>query len=130
MVGAGTSEDPRRPAYAPVPTGTPSTDGIIAFSDTVSDDRQFALVEFVGRNRDAFKELLADNNPAIKCSSKARQTVRYHSRFPKTEEEYRRRKPAGGGATTAKGAALGGKPGTETSNPDVWNNWAVAPPIV
>jgi hypothetical protein len=87
MVGAGTSEDPRRPEYAPLPNSTTSADGIIAFSYQVSDDGQFALVEFVARNRAAFKELLADNNPAIKCSSKARQTVRYHSRFPKTEED-------------------------------------------
>jgi hypothetical protein len=75
MVGAGTSEDPRRPAYAPLPTGAPSADGIIAFSYQESDDGQFALVEFVARNRAAFKELQADNNPAIKVFFKGQDKL-------------------------------------------------------
>jgi hypothetical protein len=75
MVGAGTPEDPRRPAYAPLPNSTPSADGIIAFSYQESDDGQFALVEFVARNRDAFKELLADSNPAIKVFFKGQDKL-------------------------------------------------------
>ncbi|MGE5648370.1 MAG: hypothetical protein ACM336_21535 [Acidobacteriota bacterium] len=63
MTGAGTPEDPRRPLYAPVPTpgAPPSRDGIIAFSFQESENGQYALVEFVARDRAAFKEILEDS---------------------------------------------------------------------
>jgi len=77
LVGSGTTDDPIRPAYAPLPSssapitppaGATSTlgQGIVAFSHQVSDDGKFALVEFVAYSRDAFKDLLADKNPDIK----------------------------------------------------------------
>ena len=75
MVGAGTPDDPRRPAYAPLPPSPgspPSADGIIGFTYQVSDNGKFALVEFVARNRAAFKELLADGNPEVKVFIKGK----------------------------------------------------------
>jgi hypothetical protein len=69
MVGSGTADDPRRPAYAPLPP-TPgaqlSRDGIIAYTFQLSDDGNFALVEFVAVDRKAFRDLLADTDPQIK----------------------------------------------------------------
>lgn len=61
MVGKGTTDDPRRPQYVPWPPAKPepATD-IIAFSHLVSDDGRFALVEFVARNRAAFRTILGD----------------------------------------------------------------------
>jgi len=44
----------------------PTRAGIIAFSYQMSDDGKLALVEFVALSRTAFKDLLADTNPAIK----------------------------------------------------------------
>ncbi len=75
MVGSGTSDDPLRPQYAPLPTssGTPASGGgIIAFTFQVSDDGNFALAEFVALTRDGFKDLLADPNPSIKVFFKGR----------------------------------------------------------
>jgi hypothetical protein len=73
MVGTGTYEDPRRPAFAP--TAADSSDQandekILAYSYQVSDDGQFALVEFVARDRKVFKEIFAARNQGIKVFEK------------------------------------------------------------
>lgn len=61
MVGQGTADDPRRPMYAPWPPApNPGRTGIIGFGFQVSDDGQYALVEFVARDRAAFSEILND----------------------------------------------------------------------
>ena len=79
MVGQGTFDDPRRPQYAPLAGAAavdPSTldasaiPGIIAFSFQVSDDGNYALVEFVARDRAAFKDILADNRPVVQAFAK------------------------------------------------------------
>jgi hypothetical protein len=89
MVGSGTPDDPRRPDYAPLPptaavtapltapsgssaVTTTSPEGIIGFSYQVSDDGKFALVEFVARNRDVFKSILADTRPGVKAFIKGK----------------------------------------------------------
>lgn len=67
MTGTGTLDDPRRPLYAPAPrdispgTGT----GILAFTFVASDDGNFALVEFVARDRAAFEQILADTSITV-----------------------------------------------------------------
>ena len=71
MVGKGTFDDPRRPQYAPLP-GAAAVDssvipGIIAFSFQVSDDGNYALVEFVARDRAAFKDILADTRLTVRA---------------------------------------------------------------
>ena len=66
--GKGTAADPRRPMFAPPPPapGTaPSRSGIIAFHYQLSDDKQFALVEFVAQNRAAFAPILTSNLPNL-----------------------------------------------------------------
>ena len=66
IVGSGkSSEDPRRPLYAPTPAelraSAISRTGILGFTHVLSDDGHFALVEFVARDRSAFKAILADS---------------------------------------------------------------------
>jgi len=87
MVGAGTYEDPRRPKYAPTgplhlpqaapdgaqPNGEanlPVRAGILGFSFVVSDDAQFALVEFVAARKNDFKQILTD--PSVKSFVKGK----------------------------------------------------------
>lgn len=62
MVGAGTPADPRRPMYAPLPGAEPAREGIIAFSYQLSDDGQYALVEFVARDHAGLAPILADKD--------------------------------------------------------------------
>ena len=76
MVGSGKPGDPRRPLYAPLPPspGSPvRADGITGFTYVLSDDGKYALVEFVGRDRAAFREMLAD--PRVKVFEKDRKSV-------------------------------------------------------
>jgi len=73
VIGSGTADDPRRPAYAPLPPapGTQlSRDGIIAYTFQLSDDGNLALVEFVAVDRKAFRNLLADTDARIKIFRK------------------------------------------------------------
>jgi len=75
LIGTGTTADPMRPDYAPMPLqpGTAaSRDGIIAFSYVISDDGTLALAELVAVNRSAFKALLADTRPQVKVFLKGR----------------------------------------------------------
>jgi hypothetical protein len=64
VVGTGTAADPKRPLYAPVTrSATPTAQtGIIGFTYVLSDDGNFALVEFVARQRTAFATILADTS--------------------------------------------------------------------
>lgn len=75
MIGSGTADDPLRPDYipAPPPPGTPpSTDGIIGFTMVLSDDGKHALVQFVAKDRKAFKGLLADTRVDVKVFEKGK----------------------------------------------------------
>jgi hypothetical protein len=74
LTGSGTLNDPRRPLFAPGPvpdTATASTPGfvdpaaIVAFQSVLSDDGQFAIVQFVARDRAAFKQILAANRGTV-----------------------------------------------------------------
>ena len=74
MIGSGTFADPKRPKYAPSPAelqqATATRQGILGFTHVLSDDGNFALVEFVARNRMAFQQILAD--PSIKSFLRGR----------------------------------------------------------
>lgn len=66
LVGKGTPADPRRPQYAPwPPAAVPSRTGIIAWSHQLSDDKKYALVEFVARDRSAFQAILNDSQITV-----------------------------------------------------------------
>ena len=60
--GKGTWAEPKRPMYAPSPAQMNATSrtGIIGYTYVLSDDGQFALVEFVARDASAFQHILAD----------------------------------------------------------------------
>jgi hypothetical protein len=94
MVGSGSYDDPRRPAFAPVPSGqnpqtastgistdlTSQTDqpapaGILAYSYQASDDGQYALVEFVARDRAAFKDILASATQGNKVFERSKNSL-------------------------------------------------------
>ena len=64
MTGSGSWTDPKRPMYAPSPAQMDSTSrtGIIGYTHVLSDDGQFALVEFVARDAAAFDQILADKS--------------------------------------------------------------------
>jgi hypothetical protein len=74
MIGKGTFDDPKRPMYAPTPTeihtAAATRTGILGFTHVMSDDGQFALVEFVARDRSAFRQILSD--PSIKSFLRGR----------------------------------------------------------
>ena len=66
IIGQGTAADPKRPKYAPWPPATgQSPADIIGFSHVSSDNGQFAIVEFVARDRSAFEAILADKSITV-----------------------------------------------------------------
>ena len=71
MVGSGTKADPKRPAYTPLDASA-DDQGILAYSCQTSDDNQWALCEFVARNRVAFRALAADRTPGVVVFDKGR----------------------------------------------------------
>ncbi len=74
LTGSGTSSDPKRPKFAPTPAdmqqAMTTRTGILGFAQVISDDGNFALVEFVARDRAAFQQILSD--PTIKAFLKGR----------------------------------------------------------
>jgi len=69
IIGSGTPTDPRRPLYAPAPGNSGNAapkNGIVAFNWRPSDNGNFAIVEFVARDRAAFAAILADRSPSVK----------------------------------------------------------------
>ena len=75
-VGSGTATDPIRPKYAPWPprpAGTvPSRTDIIGYMQVASDDKKFALVEFVAQDMAAFAAILNDGQ--LKVFEKGKNT--------------------------------------------------------
>jgi hypothetical protein len=59
MIGSGTAADPLRPKYAPVP-GSATSNGIIGFTQVLTDDGKSAIVEFVAQTRTPLLPILSD----------------------------------------------------------------------
>ena len=77
IVGKGTLDDPKRPTFAPLPSQmTPGNrNGIIAFHHEVSDDGQYALVEFVAVQPSALQAVVAAANlPGVKVFQRGTNT--------------------------------------------------------
>jgi hypothetical protein len=72
MIGTGTDEDPRRPQFVPAQGVDPSRRGLIGVSYQLSDDENFALVEFVARDRSVFKEILAEAKNGLQVFEKGK----------------------------------------------------------
>ena len=73
LVGSGTFNDPRRPLFAPARADRTGS-GIIAYRFEESDDGNFALVEFVARERKAFAAIPLAGGPNIKVFQKGRHS--------------------------------------------------------
>ena len=71
LTGSATPADPKRPQYA---SSTPDPDGIMAFYFQPTDDGKFAVVEFVARNRNAFRALFADKSITLFEKGRASKT--------------------------------------------------------
>ncbi|NMB75170.1 MAG: hypothetical protein GYA21_08575 [Myxococcales bacterium] len=85
MVGKGTADDPRRPMFAPLPGKEgPRADGIMAWSFVLSDDGNMAVVEFVARDRSAFKEILNAGRADVRSFRKG------HDQRDDIEQEFRK----------------------------------------
>ena len=92
MIGKGTFDDPRRPLFAPNPTErgmNRSQPRIIGFSYQVSDNGEFALVEFVARDKKALEPILSDKRPNVKVFRKGRATrQQIESEFLKHKKDF------------------------------------------
>lgn len=91
MIGKGTLEDPRRPMFTPADPGKAASErkearkvegredepdtGIIAYASQETDDGQSAIVEFVARDRRAFKEILESSRAGVKTFRKERMSA-------------------------------------------------------
>jgi hypothetical protein len=85
MIGVGTPDDPRRPMFVPAQSEAVATgEGIIAFTSVLSDDGRFALVEFVARDRAAFRHIFAGRDSRVRIFEKGK------SRKADIENEFRR----------------------------------------
>jgi hypothetical protein len=75
LIGSGTSvADPKRPQYAPLP-GVTDPNGIVAFYFEPTDDGKSAVVEFVGRDRNAFRALFADSSLTVYEKGRVSRTL-------------------------------------------------------
>ncbi len=77
MIGSGTIEDPKRPMFAPVADGANDTDAkrskgfteppsIVGYHMVMADDGRTAIVEFLARDRAAFKVMIESQAPGIR----------------------------------------------------------------
>lgn len=67
LIGAGTADDPQRPLFAPARLDPASPSGIIAYSWQPSDDGKLAIVEFVARDRAAFRGILTAGRADVRA---------------------------------------------------------------
>jgi hypothetical protein len=76
MVGAGTEEDPIRPMFVPKPSENlaPDASQFLSVKYELSDDGQTAVVEFVARNKTAFKKILASREEGVKVFERGKHT--------------------------------------------------------
>ena len=68
VVGSGTALDPKRPLFLPSPDDRrqAGSAGIQSYTAVLSDDKRFALVEYVAHDRKAFDAILKDTRTDIK----------------------------------------------------------------
>ncbi len=87
--GKGTADDPKRPLYAPKPADMEAARGagIIGFAQVLSDDGKFMLVEYVARDREAFREILDDKT--VKAFLKGRDSrAAVEAEFKKMKKDF------------------------------------------
>ena len=94
FIGTGSWASPKRPMYAPSPAqmNPASRTGIIGFTHVLSDDGQFALVEFVARDASAFQHILADINANLNVNVNVRAFSKGKDKREDIEAEFRKHK--------------------------------------
>jgi hypothetical protein len=94
ITGTGTWADPKRPLYAPSPAqmNPASRTGIIGFTHVLSDNGQFALVEFMARDAKAFDNILADINANINLNVNVKSFRKGKDKREDIEAEFRKHK--------------------------------------
>jgi hypothetical protein len=115
MVGTGTYEDPRRPAFVPSPSEAASAErdgyreegkGLVSFAYETSDDGRFALVEFVAREPEALRDVLEDEGGrvvrAFRKGVDARADI--ETEFRKYKRDFRLDRFARPAGSTAEGS--------------------------
>jgi hypothetical protein len=92
--GKGTWAEPKRPMYAPSPAqmNPASRTGIIGYTYVLSDDGQFALVEFVARDAKAFDRILADINGNLNLNVNVKAFRKGQDKREDIEAEFRKHK--------------------------------------
>ncbi len=92
--GKGTWAEPKRPLYAPSPRemNPASRTGIIGYTYVLSDDGQFALVEFVARDASAFQHILADINANLNVNVNVKAFRKGQDKREDVEAEFRKHK--------------------------------------
>jgi hypothetical protein len=60
LTGTGTYADPKRPLFAPSSTREGGESGILSYEWAPSDDGQYAIVEFVAKDRSALTKIASD----------------------------------------------------------------------
>lgn len=63
LIGSGSRKDPQRPLYVPALAGQgPPMSGIIGFQQVLTDDKKFAIVEYVAADKKALDPILNDKS--------------------------------------------------------------------
>jgi hypothetical protein len=66
LIGSGTSDDPKRPMFAPTPSQLGrGKSGILAYYNEISDDGQSAIVVFVAVDRASLQAILTTTAPSV-----------------------------------------------------------------
>ena len=66
LIGDGTPRNPFRPLFAPSPEEIRAGTAFLSYTAVLSDDKKFALMEIVAKDRKAFDAILKDQRPDIK----------------------------------------------------------------
>ena len=80
LIGKGTSDDPRRPMFAPSPAERSAKlkngdhSGVLSYTMQLSDDRQHALVEFVGATPADLRPIVHSGVPGVVAFERGRAT--------------------------------------------------------
>ena len=92
MIGSGKPDDPKRPMFTPSPAErtakfkTGDRSGVIGYSMQVSDDGNFALVEFVGATPAELKHIVKSQAAGVKAFERGTATK------AQIEQEFRKYK--------------------------------------
>ena len=104
LIGSGTHDDPKRPMFVPSPAEQAAKlkngdrSGVIGYSMQVSDDGNFALVEFVGATPADLKFIVNSQTAGVKAFERGIATKpQIEAEFQKYKKGFALSSFAGGG---------------------------------